>query len=64
MMMNEQHAAAVKSMKSSVEILRAVARNCSDLEAADEIAREAALLAAELAVLEGTPQTKPAAVAA
>ena len=64
MMTNEQHAAAIKSMKQSVEILRAVARNCSDLEAADDIAREAALLAAKIAVLEGTPQTKPAAVAA
>ena len=67
MMTNEQPAAAVKSIKASVEILRAIARNCSDLEACDEINAECARMEAKIAVLEGTPakyEMKPAAVAA
>lgn len=44
-------------MKSSVAILRAIARNCMDEEASEDIYFEANNLAAKLAVLEGTPQT-------
>ena len=46
----------VSSMKASVEILRAAARNCPALEAAGGIMRGAALLAAKLAVLGGAPR--------
>ncbi|HEY9286255.1 MAG TPA: hypothetical protein VIP46_22580 [Pyrinomonadaceae bacterium] len=53
--------AQIKSMKSSIEILRAVARNCSDLEAADEINLQCANLEAKIAVLEGTPGLRVAA---
>ena len=62
--MSEQHVATIKSMKSSVGILRAIARNCSDLEAADEIVREANMIAGKLAAPEGTPEAKHAALAA
>lgn len=50
----------IDSMKKSVHILSAVARNCSDLEVADEVTREANNIAAKLAVVEGTPRTAAA----
>lgn len=58
--MSAEQRAAIESMKRSIQILRAVARNCSDLEAADDVAREAALLATKIAALEGTPQANSA----
>ncbi|HEY9286169.1 MAG TPA: hypothetical protein VIP46_22145 [Pyrinomonadaceae bacterium] len=54
----------VSSMKRSVETLRAVARNCSDLEAADDINLQCRNLEAKIAVLQGTPAKYPARVAA
>lgn len=60
----EQTAEVIKSMKRSVEILKAVARNCEDLEAADDVAREANILAGKIAALEGTPQTAAVKLAA
>lgn len=52
----EQTAETLKSMKRSVEILRAVARNCQDLEAADDINFECRKLEGQIAALEGTPK--------
>lgn len=54
----------ISSIKRSIQFLRAVARNCEDLEAADDIAREANILAGKIAALEGTPQTAAVRLAA
>lgn len=51
-MMNEASAAAVKTLKASAARLRKIARRVDDLEAADDIAREAALIDAQIAALE------------
>jgi hypothetical protein len=51
-MMTDTQRAVIASMKRSVDILRCVARECQDLEAADDIAREAQILAAQIARLE------------
>lgn len=54
----------IVSMKGQLELIFAIVRNCSDLEAADDIARAAKKIKDKLAVLEGTPAKYPVRVAA
>lgn len=53
--LTDEQQTQVSSMKRSVEVLRAVARNCRDTSAAADINRQCENIMERVAVLEGTP---------